>query len=104
MTLMKKQIERTPIEADFTGQDSDFANRLKKNIKGMKSWLKQNNVSCYRVYDADIPEFNVSIDKYNDHIVIHEYAAPKDVDELKSGAALTRSDFLGTKSYGHCSR
>ncbi|TRX56798.1 bifunctional 23S rRNA (guanine(2069)-N(7))-methyltransferase RlmK/23S rRNA (guanine(2445)-N(2))-methyltransferase RlmL [Thalassomonas sp. M1454] len=84
----EKQIERTPVEADFTGQNSDFANRLKKNLKGMKSWLKQNNVSCYRVYDADIPEFNVAIDKYNDHIVIHEYAAPKDVDELKAAQRL----------------
>ncbi len=92
-----KQIERTPIETDFSGQNSDFANRLKKNIKGMKSWLKQQNIDCFRVYDADIPEFNVSVDKYADHIVIHEYAAPKDVDELKASQRLQEAIYWAPK-------
>ncbi|WP_371372289.1 bifunctional 23S rRNA (guanine(2069)-N(7))-methyltransferase RlmK/23S rRNA (guanine(2445)-N(2))-methyltransferase RlmL [Thalassotalea aquiviva] len=83
-----KQIERTPKEADFAGQHSDFANRLKKNLKGLKSWLKQNAVNCYRVYDADMPEFNVAIDKYGDHIVIFEYAAPKGIDEALAAKRL----------------
>ncbi len=86
--INEKQIERTPKESDFSGQHSDFANRLKKNLKGMKSWIKQNNVNCYRVYDADIPEFNVAVDRYDDHIVIHEYAAPKDIDERKASQRL----------------
>lgn len=86
--VTEKQIDRTPVEVDLSGQNSDFANRLKKNLKGMKSWLKQNAINCYRVYDADIPEFNVSIDCYADHIVIHEYAAPKDIDEKKTAQRL----------------
>ncbi|MEW6997028.1 bifunctional 23S rRNA (guanine(2069)-N(7))-methyltransferase RlmK/23S rRNA (guanine(2445)-N(2))-methyltransferase RlmL [Colwelliaceae bacterium BS250] len=89
-----KQIDRTPAQADFSDQEnSAFANRLKKNIKGMKSWLKQNDVNCYRVYDADIPEFNVSIDRYDDHIVIHEYAPPKDIEEEKSAKRLQEAIF-----------
>lgn len=58
-----------------------FANRMKKNLQGLKSWLKQNDVHAYRAYDADIPEYNVAVDIYQDHAVIYEYAAPKNVDE-----------------------
>ncbi|WNC70449.1 bifunctional 23S rRNA (guanine(2069)-N(7))-methyltransferase RlmK/23S rRNA (guanine(2445)-N(2))-methyltransferase RlmL [Thalassotalea psychrophila] len=91
------QLDRTPVQSDFSGQNSDFANRLKKNVKGLKSWLKQNDVNCYRVYDADIPEFNVSIDIYGDHIVLHEYAPPKDIDEAKSAQRLQEAIFWAPK-------
>jgi len=60
---------------------SAFANRLKKNLQGLKSWVKQNNIEAYRAYDADIPEYNVAVDVYPSHAVIYEYAAPKNVDE-----------------------
>ncbi|WP_076918652.1 bifunctional 23S rRNA (guanine(2069)-N(7))-methyltransferase RlmK/23S rRNA (guanine(2445)-N(2))-methyltransferase RlmL [Pseudoalteromonas sp. SK18] len=61
-----------------------FANRLKKNKQGLKNWLKQNQVHAYRVYDADIPEYNVAVDIYDDSAVIFEYAAPKEIDEKTS--------------------
>ncbi|WP_193049183.1 bifunctional 23S rRNA (guanine(2069)-N(7))-methyltransferase RlmK/23S rRNA (guanine(2445)-N(2))-methyltransferase RlmL [Pseudoalteromonas undina] len=61
-----------------------FANRLKKNKQGLKNWLKQNQVHAYRVYDADIPEYNVAVDIYGDSAVIFEYAAPKEIDEKTS--------------------
>ena len=52
-----------------------------KNKQNLKNWLKQNEVSCYRVYDADIPEYNVAVDVYDDSAVIFEYAAPKEIDD-----------------------
>jgi 23S rRNA (guanine2445-N2)-methyltransferase / 23S rRNA (guanine2069-N7)-methyltransferase len=58
-----------------------FLNRLKKNIKLMDKWARKNDVHAYRIYDADIPEFSVAIDRYNDCLHIQEYAAPKSVDE-----------------------
>ncbi len=42
----------------------DFANRLKKNIKGLQKWLKQEQQQCYRLYDADLPEYNAAVDRY----------------------------------------
>ncbi|WP_404340234.1 bifunctional 23S rRNA (guanine(2069)-N(7))-methyltransferase RlmK/23S rRNA (guanine(2445)-N(2))-methyltransferase RlmL [Pseudoalteromonas mariniglutinosa] len=63
---------------------SAFANRLKKNKQALKNWLKQNTVMAYRVYDADIPEYNVAVDVYDDAAVIFEYAAPKEIDETTS--------------------
>lgn len=63
---------------------SDFANRLKKNLQKLEKWAKQENITCYRLYDADLPEYNVAIDRYNDYIVIQEYAAPKTIDPQKA--------------------
>ncbi|WP_440056144.1 bifunctional 23S rRNA (guanine(2069)-N(7))-methyltransferase RlmK/23S rRNA (guanine(2445)-N(2))-methyltransferase RlmL [Pseudoalteromonas sp. T1lg65] len=59
-----------------------FANRLKKNLQGLKSWIKSENIKAYRVYDADIPEYNVAVDVYNQSAVIFEYKAPKEIDDV----------------------
>jgi 23S rRNA (guanine2445-N2)-methyltransferase / 23S rRNA (guanine2069-N7)-methyltransferase len=57
-----------------------FANRIKKNRKRLSSWLKREQVSCYRLYDADMPEYSVAVDVYGDHIHVAEYQAPKGID------------------------
>ncbi|SBT15251.1 bifunctional 23S rRNA (guanine(2069)-N(7))-methyltransferase RlmK/23S rRNA (guanine(2445)-N(2))-methyltransferase RlmL [Vibrio celticus] len=67
----------------------DFANRLKKNIGKIGKWAKKEQLDCYRIYDADLPEYNVAIDVYPGHLVIQEYAAPKDVPEEKAKRRLT---------------
>jgi len=74
--------------SDFEQKDSAFANRLTKNKKTLKNWLKKEQVTCYRLYDADIPEYNVAVDIYNEYVVIHEYAAPSTVDEDKAAKRL----------------
>ena len=61
-----------------------FANRLKKNYKHLKKWARKNDVSCYRVYDADIPQYAVAIDKYDNWIHVQEYQAPKTIDKNKA--------------------
>ena len=61
-----------------------FINRLKKNYKHLKKWARKNQISCYRVYDADIPQYAVAIDKYEDWIHVQEYQAPKTVDKNKA--------------------
>ena len=62
----------------------DFANRLRKNIKKLDKWAKQSNIECYRRSDADLPEYNVAVDRYGDWVVIQEYAPPKTVDANKA--------------------
>ena len=81
-----KQLAKDAVnpESSFAEEDSAFANRLKKNGKSLKGWLKSNQIDCYRLYDADIPEYNVAIDIYGDYLVIQEYAAPKTIDEQKA--------------------
>ncbi|EDM75439.1 hypothetical protein PPSIR1_14525 [Plesiocystis pacifica SIR-1] len=65
-----------------------FANRLSKNAKKLRKWLRAHpEVSCYRLYDADIPEYAFAVDLYTDdgtggiHAHVQEYAAPNTVDE-----------------------
>ena len=62
-------------------------NRLQKNAKHLQRWARRNGVSCYRVYDADLPEFSFSLDRYQseidpaiDWLHLQEYQAPASID------------------------
>ncbi|MDC0598881.1 bifunctional 23S rRNA (guanine(2069)-N(7))-methyltransferase RlmK/23S rRNA (guanine(2445)-N(2))-methyltransferase RlmL, partial [Gammaproteobacteria bacterium] len=62
-----------------------FANRIKKNKKQLTKWLRKKQISCYRLYDADMPEYAVAIDIYTSctgegYAHVQEYAAPKKVE------------------------
>ncbi|WP_280553265.1 bifunctional 23S rRNA (guanine(2069)-N(7))-methyltransferase RlmK/23S rRNA (guanine(2445)-N(2))-methyltransferase RlmL [Halomonas sp. 25-S5] len=61
-----------------------FANRLEKNRRRLKKWLKKSGESCYRLYDADMPEYALAIDLYGDRVHVQEYAAPKTVDAAQA--------------------
>lgn len=66
-----------------------FANRLRKNLKALRKWADRNKVLAYRVYDADMPEYALSIDYYHtleagEWLVVNEYAAPKTVNAAKA--------------------
>ncbi len=41
-----------------------FANRLKRKYKELRKQMRKNRVTCYRLYDRDIPEVPVSLDLY----------------------------------------
>jgi 23S rRNA (guanine2445-N2)-methyltransferase / 23S rRNA (guanine2069-N7)-methyltransferase len=58
-----------------------FVNRIKKNVKLLEKWAKKERIDSYRLYDADLPEYNVAIDKYVDYVVIQEYSAPATIPE-----------------------
>lgn len=55
----------------------------KKNIKKISKWAKQQELDAYRLYDADLPEYNLAVDRYADYIVVQEYAAPKILMKIK---------------------
>lgn len=68
---------------------SMLVNRLQKNKKALQKWCRQQDISCYRLYDADMPEYSAAIDVYrtvNDEVYAHvqEYQAPKSIDERKA--------------------
>ncbi|WP_394132800.1 bifunctional 23S rRNA (guanine(2069)-N(7))-methyltransferase RlmK/23S rRNA (guanine(2445)-N(2))-methyltransferase RlmL [Shewanella maritima] len=58
-----------------------FANRIRKNMKQLNKWAKKEGIDSFRIYDADLPEYNVAIDKYVDYVVIQEYSAPATIPE-----------------------
>jgi 23S rRNA (guanine2069-N7)-methyltransferase / 23S rRNA (guanine2445-N2)-methyltransferase len=61
-----------------------FANRLRKNLKHRRRWAARENVTCYRLYDADLPEYAAAIDIYHDWVHVQEYAAPSTVDPVRA--------------------
>lgn len=74
---------------DYTLSDGAqmLANRLQKNAKKLKKWLKNDEVTCHRLYDADLPEYASAIDVYTEAAVPHrrfvhvqEYAPPAKVN------------------------
>jgi 23S rRNA (guanine2445-N2)-methyltransferase / 23S rRNA (guanine2069-N7)-methyltransferase len=65
-----------------------FANRLQKNLKLLGKWARREGVECYRVYDADMPEYAVAIDLYGDWVHVQEYAAPRTIEPEKAQARL----------------
>ncbi|MGX9273615.1 bifunctional 23S rRNA (guanine(2069)-N(7))-methyltransferase RlmK/23S rRNA (guanine(2445)-N(2))-methyltransferase RlmL [Pantoea ananatis] len=62
----------------------DYANRLRKNLKKLDKWARQEGIECYRIYDADLPDYNVAVDRYADWVVVQEYAPPKTIDANKA--------------------
>ena len=62
-----------------------FANRLRKNLKAARDWAQRESIDCFRIYDADMPEYAFAIDQYGDGAenrwaVVQEYAPPRTVD------------------------
>ncbi|HET6352606.1 MAG TPA: bifunctional 23S rRNA (guanine(2069)-N(7))-methyltransferase RlmK/23S rRNA (guanine(2445)-N(2))-methyltransferase RlmL [Coriobacteriia bacterium] len=83
--------------ADLPAVDAtDFVNRLGKMSKHLGKWARKAGVGCYRVYDADLPEFALAIDMYAGDgpdegkrwVYVAEYAAPGHIDEDKAAARL----------------
>ena len=56
-------------------------NRFKKNQRRLDGWRKKSGISCYRLYDADIPEYAVAVDIYDQSIYVQEYAPPNTISE-----------------------
>ncbi len=66
-------------------------NRLRKNLKHLGRWARRSGVQCYRLYDADLPEYAVAVDLYeSDELwaVVQEYAAPADIEPGVAAARL----------------
>jgi 23S rRNA (guanine2445-N2)-methyltransferase / 23S rRNA (guanine2069-N7)-methyltransferase len=71
--------------ADSPGSQM-FGNRVGKNLKQLRKWAEREQVSCYRIYDADMPEYSFAIDRYSEAdgervwLNVQEYAAPKTIE------------------------
>ncbi len=92
-------------EVDETAGVTAFANRLRKDWRHLSKWAKREGISCWRVYDADLPDYSVSVDVYDcedgvRRAVVAEYEAPRDIDAVKAAvrfkdAALVVPGVLG---------
>jgi len=82
-----------------------FANRLRKNLQRLQPWAQRESIRCFRLYDADMPEYAFAVDIYDTgsrgvlapdtglrHVYVQEYAAPKSVNQ--EGARERRREVL----------
>ena len=65
-----------------------FANRLLKRDRHLRKWARRTDTNCYRVYDRDIPELPLSLDRYGDAAVLYLYERPYDKPEAEERAWL----------------
>jgi 23S rRNA (guanine2445-N2)-methyltransferase / 23S rRNA (guanine2069-N7)-methyltransferase len=56
-------------------------NRIDKNFRHLHKRADREGIECWRVYDADLPEYAAAVDIYADCLHIQEYQAPSSVDE-----------------------
>jgi 23S rRNA G2069 N7-methylase RlmK/C1962 C5-methylase RlmI len=52
-----------------------LANRVRKNGRHLAKWARRDGVTCYRIYDRDIPEIPVTVDTYDGALVVNDYRA-----------------------------
>jgi len=81
-TAKRTKFELYDCSPDHEGVD--FANRLRKNCASLFKWARNEDVTCFRIYDADLPEFNLAVDLYEEWVHVQEYAPPKTIDPAKS--------------------
>ncbi|MHC9086673.1 bifunctional 23S rRNA (guanine(2069)-N(7))-methyltransferase RlmK/23S rRNA (guanine(2445)-N(2))-methyltransferase RlmL [Luteimonas sp. RIT-PG2_3] len=87
-----QRVSTTPRELSEGAQM--VANRLRKNLKKLKSWREREGIDAFRAYDADIPEYSAAVDVYVEAdtretwLHVQEYAAPAEIPE-----AVTRKRF-----------
>jgi 23S rRNA G2069 N7-methylase RlmK/C1962 C5-methylase RlmI len=77
-----------------------FRNRLARNEKALRRWAKGQGIEALRLYDRDIPEVPLALDRYGDALLMALYERPYEKDEeLESEwlelMALTASEALG---------
>ncbi len=72
---------RAPRRTGMLGGGAEqFANRLRKNQRRLSRQLRRDGITCYRLYDADLPDFNMVVDVYGDRVHVQEYAPPAEID------------------------
>ena len=84
-------IEHATGEAKVADSDSSgtemLANRLRKNRRILGRWARRANIACYRLYDADLPEYALAVDLYQGEqlwVHVQEYQAPRSIDQDKA--------------------
>ena len=74
-----------------------FGNRLRKNARHLAKWAKRTSVTCWRVYDRDIPEVPITIDTYDRALVVNDYRIEPDDNAWLDALAAEARNALDAK-------
>jgi 23S rRNA (guanine2445-N2)-methyltransferase / 23S rRNA (guanine2069-N7)-methyltransferase len=59
-------------------QAEEFGNRLRKLARHLRRWPTKRGITCYRIYERDMPEVPLVVDRYEDALHIAEFERPHD--------------------------
>ncbi|MBZ5640065.1 MAG: bifunctional 23S rRNA (guanine(2069)-N(7))-methyltransferase RlmK/23S rRNA (guanine(2445)-N(2))-methyltransferase RlmL [Acidobacteriia bacterium] len=71
--------ERGPAWRKPSEEAGALARKLVKNRRDLAPWAERLGLTCYRLYDTDMPEYNLAIDWYDGAVRVEEYAPPRKV-------------------------
>ena len=92
-------------DGDETGGDHALSNRLRKNVRRVGRWAKREGVTCWRAYDADLPDYAVAIDVYDcadglRRLVVSEYEAPSEIETADAARRLDEASAAAAQVLG----
>ena len=94
--------------AVYDASAQQFADRLNKVFKQRRKWASKNGISAYRIYDADLPDYNMAIDLYEGAgkdvgrrlVHVAEYVPPKNIDATKAARRMTDALNIASVVFG----
>jgi 23S rRNA (guanine2445-N2)-methyltransferase / 23S rRNA (guanine2069-N7)-methyltransferase len=76
------RVERVPafggLQESATRQAEEFANRLRNRARHFRRWPTKRGITCFRLYERDVPDVPLVVDRYEDALHIAEFARPHD--------------------------
>lgn len=72
--------------------DPVLANRLRKRYRHLRKWAQRTSITCFRLYERDIPEYPLVVDWYDGEAVVWLYRRKR--DETAAQVRAWRSDVL----------
>lgn len=66
------------LRSEAARQAEEFANRLRKRARHLRRWPTKRGITCYRLYERDVPEVPLVVDRYEDALHIAEFERPHD--------------------------
>ena len=84
------QPRHTSRRRQWQDQAKEFSNRLVRMAKHWKKWARRQGITCFRLYDRDLPEVPLALDWYEGHLHVAEYVRPHDRTDIEHQIWLTR--------------
>jgi len=81
-----------PVFAGLQAKDHEqaeiFSRRLVKRARHLRRWPTRRGITCFRIYERDVPEIPLVVDRYDDALHITEYERPHERDLARHSAWL----------------
>lgn len=83
-----RPVAAPPTLATARPPDDELLNRLRKTLKQTQSWARREEIHCYRLYDADLPQYAAAVDLYHQWVHVQEYQPPPEINPEHAEARL----------------